>query len=133
VGEKVGGERLWAPAVWRSGERRFWARAWSPFGPMGPGPFSMELGSALFKWDGWSPRAGPFNLFLLFTSFLIIPKLRFQKYKSQSYLTPTLFKFGKLIDKFQANKLPFWLDFQFPLDFELKIQETYQISKLFEF
>jgi hypothetical protein len=38
-----------------------------------------------------------------------------------------------LIDKFQANKLPFWLNFQFPLDFELKILETNQISNLLEF
>jgi hypothetical protein len=38
-----------------------------------------------------------------------------------------------LVDKFQANKLPFWPNFQFPLDFELKIQETIQISNLLEF
>jgi hypothetical protein len=78
-------------------------------------------------------KGRPVQRFLLFTSFPIIPKLRFQKYKSQSYLTPTLFKIGKLVDKFQANKLPFWLNFQFPLDFELNIQETNQISNLLEF
>jgi hypothetical protein len=31
------------------------------------------------------------------------------------------FQIWQVDRKFQTNKLPFWLDFQFPLDFELKI------------
>jgi hypothetical protein len=73
---------------------------------------------------------GRLGLFLLLTSFPINFKA---PDKSQSFLTPTLFKFGKLMDKFQANKLPFLPNFQIRTDFELKIQETNQMSNLLEF
>jgi hypothetical protein len=100
---------------------------------VGPGPIPTELGLVLFKWVGLSQRVSPFNLFLLLTSFLVNSKAPVSKIQITILLTPTLFKFGKLMDKFQGNKLPFWPNFQIRMDFELKVQETNQISNLLEF
>jgi hypothetical protein len=104
--------------VARSASQPGAARAWEAGGRWLSGPWadSNEAGLGAVQ-VGQAFVEGRLSLFLLLTSFPINSKA---PDKSQSFLTPTLFKFGKLMDKFQANKLPFWPNIQIRTDFELK-------------
>jgi hypothetical protein len=87
----------------------------------------VEWALGYFQWN-WARRCssgpvghrGPARLpFFFYALFPINSKAQVSKYKSLSYLTPKISKFGKSMDNFKTNKHPFWPNFQFSLDFEL--------------
>jgi hypothetical protein len=101
-------------------------------GRTAPSAFAVK-GITLVGWADWwhlgpvGHRAGPHSeggrpVYTISFIHFFSNKFQssgFKKYKSLSYLTPKISKFGKLMDKLKKKKHHFWLNFQFSLDFEL--------------
>jgi hypothetical protein len=94
---------------------------------MGLGPLQTEVGYNM-QW------VGRCNLFQIFKIFSKLPQLLpLQKYKTLASHVQKISKLCRLEDKCKGNNFSFAKKFKIQMNFEIKIQETNQISIWFVF